>query len=77
MYSYGGVRRPLAISAISGPIVPVPDDRCENGAWWGDNSQGEPKYSEINLPQCNFVHHKSLMDCPGSEPKLPCLVAGV
>jgi hypothetical protein len=28
------------------------------------------KYSEKNLSQCRFVHHKSDMECPGIEPGL-------
>jgi hypothetical protein len=30
--------------------------------------QGKPKYSEKNLPQRYFVHHKSHMTRPGFEP---------
>jgi hypothetical protein len=29
--------------------------------WWNVNWQGTPKYSEINLHQCHFVHLKSHM----------------
>jgi hypothetical protein len=30
--------------------------------------RGKPKYSEKNLSQCHFDHHKSHMDRPGIEP---------
>jgi hypothetical protein len=29
---------------------------------WNEIDRGKPKYSEKNLSQCNFVHHKSHMD---------------
>jgi hypothetical protein len=32
--------------------------------------RGKPKYSEKNLPQCRFLHHKPHM-LPGREPVLP------
>jgi hypothetical protein len=33
-----------------------------NGAWWNEIDRGNPKYSETNLSQCHFVHHKSHRD---------------
>jgi hypothetical protein len=29
--------------------------------------RGNPKSTKRNNPQCNFVHYKSCMDCPGLE----------
>jgi hypothetical protein len=29
--------------------------------WWNDSAREKPKYSEKNMTQYNFVHHKSLM----------------
>jgi hypothetical protein len=38
---------------------------------WNDIDRGKPKYSEKNLSQCHFVHHKPHMDRPGIEPWPP------
>jgi hypothetical protein len=38
---------------------------------WKEIDRGKPKYSEKNLSQCHFVHHKSNMDRPGIKPEPP------
>jgi hypothetical protein len=38
--------------------------------WYIDIDRGKPKYSDKNLCQHHFVHHKSHMDYPGSNPGL-------
>jgi hypothetical protein len=45
-------------------------------AYYCDEHRETQNYSEKNLSQCYFVHHKSHMDCPGMESKLPHAEAG-
>jgi len=40
--------------------------------WWNGNGRGKPKWWERNLSQCHFVHHKSDLDCPETEPGPLC-----
>jgi hypothetical protein len=44
--------------------------------WWNGIYRGKPKYSEKNLSQCHFVHHKFHMNRPGIEPGPPRREAG-
>jgi hypothetical protein len=36
-----------------------------------DDTEGETEVIGKNLSQCHFVHHKSCMDWPGTEPGSP------
>lgn len=48
-------------------IIHPPHDSLVNMEYWWNDIDGKPKYSERNLFQCHFVHHKSLLDCPGND----------
>jgi hypothetical protein len=72
--SWRGVRltvSPLGTSATNWPIIPAPDVRWVWRIWWNDNWQGKPKYSEKSLSQYHFVHNKSYISWPGTEPGPP------
>jgi hypothetical protein len=46
---------------------------------WNDTDRRKPKNSEKDVSQCHFVHHKSHMEWPASEPGPPrpyCLMSG-
>jgi hypothetical protein len=38
---------------------------------WNEIDRGKPKYSDKNMSQYHFVHHKSHTDWPGIEPEPP------
>jgi hypothetical protein len=54
----------------------VVDEWMSMEHWWDDSDRGNPKYWEKNLSQCQFVHHKFHVDCPGIEPGPPLWQAG-
>jgi hypothetical protein len=37
--------------------------------WWKDNDGKKPKYSEENMSQSHFAHHKLHTDLPGIKPR--------
>jgi hypothetical protein len=56
---------PLGTSATEWPIVPVPGDYDDLVEW---RLAGEIEVLGGNLPQRHFVHHKSPLTNPGSNP---------
>jgi hypothetical protein len=64
----GGVQTgSLVTSATEWPIVPAPGDcDVENLVEWG--LAGATEVLGENLPQRHFVHHKSYLPDPGSNP---------
>jgi hypothetical protein len=39
---------------------------------WNYVVRGKPHYVEKKLPNCNFLYHKTHIDCPGRKPGLRC-----
>jgi hypothetical protein len=61
---------PLGTAAIYCPIVPAPVD-CDGEFSVEWRLAGETEVFGENLPQRQFVHHKSHMTWPGIEPGPP------
>jgi hypothetical protein len=63
----GGVQLgPLGTAATNRPIVPDPGD-YDDGEIGGMIGRGTEVLGK-SLPQCRFVHHKTLMLCPDANP---------
>jgi len=52
--------------------VSLADERMSVEHQWNDSDGGKLKYWEKNQSQCHFVHHRSHMDCLGTELGLQC-----
>jgi hypothetical protein len=54
------------------------EEKCKNTVWSFDGmtATGRLKYSEKDLAQFHFIHHKSHMDGPGIDVGPPRLEAG-
>jgi hypothetical protein len=52
-------------------IASVIDELMSLKHWWNGTDREELKYSERNLSQCHFVHHKSHVERFGLEPGAP------
>ena len=60
----------LLLTTLS--IAGITERRCMSMEdRWNDTDGGRPTYSEKNLSQCRFVHHKTLTKWPGIETKSP------
>jgi len=44
--------------------------------WWNDTDRRKPKYKELNLSWCHFLHHKSHITGLASNTLLPASEAG-
>jgi hypothetical protein len=55
----------LCTADSKGPITQMICEYRERR--WNDTDRRKPKNLEKTLSECHFVHHKSLMDWPGSE----------
>jgi hypothetical protein len=56
----------------------VVDEWMSMEHWWNDTDRAQPKYSDKNLSQSHYIHHKSHMDTDwlGAEPGPPKWEAG-
>jgi hypothetical protein len=65
------VRTCLWTAPTNGPVVHLPDEKCEAPVEW--YWQGTPKTSERNMYQCHFAHQKHDMNFIGRDRRLNSL----
>jgi hypothetical protein len=61
----------LGTGESNGPTASAPDDRWAWNINEGIYINRKEKYSDRNLLRYHFVHHKTNIDHPGTEPALP------
>ena len=59
------------LTTLSVAITSDIDERMSMIRCWNDTDSVKPNYSERNLAQYHYVHHKSHMDWPGTEAESP------
>jgi hypothetical protein len=61
----------LGTESTNGPVVPVPNVRRAWSVCIMTVDSGKPVSFQKNLRHCQFIHHKSHVNNPGTEPRLP------